>query len=398
MDQVALGLVDEGADDKRRPNFAVYSTLAPAKRAYEKAQKHSTHQGRHTGTPMARATTTDAEHGPINSEFGDAPDEVDSGSDYGDPLSLVSRTAWAWAELLVEVNTPNKTPSPCGTRSLDDLEHQLAESQIIHHIREVFSRQHRIFVFIIDVCGPTARLCLFDRAGAVISALFDYVDHPATLATFLYRFAKMSREQRGHDPTSTLATDAEETHFQTLWKTVSSDPDSAITRGLKKAATPGWPVYALDIFSLWSERDLFLDAETTKELTHHRCLVGRPSYVGVPMCGKGTRCFVAWSDAEQSALFIKDSWQVMSEDAPTEFDNYQLLYRNLGTDVYKFYPTVRAGGDVAYQPLQNTGDPALSEHPSQGGRYYATARSAPQETCSLRDALHLATPTRDILG
>ncbi|KAL1948275.1 hypothetical protein VTO73DRAFT_12350 [Trametes versicolor] len=298
VDQVALGLVDKGADDKRRPNFAVYSTLAPAKRAYEKAQEHSTHQGRHTGTPKARATTTDAEHGPINLEFDDAPDEVDSGSDYGDPLSLVSRTAWAWAELLVEVNTPNKTSSPCGTRSLDDLEHQLAEGQIIHHIREVFSRQHRIFVFIIDVCGPTARLCLFDRAGAIISVLFDYVDDPATLATFLYRFTKMSREQRGYDPTATLATDAEDGHFRTLWKTVSSDPDSAITYGLKKAATPGWPVYALDIFSPWSERDTFLDVQATRAPTHHRCLVGRPAYVGASMCGKGTRCFVAWSNAE----------------------------------------------------------------------------------------------------
>ncbi|KAL1948276.1 hypothetical protein VTO73DRAFT_12351 [Trametes versicolor] len=84
----------------------------------------------------------------------------------------------------------------------------------------------------------------------------------------------------------------------------------------------------------------------------------------------------------------------MSEDAPSEFDSYQLLYRSLGTDVYKFYPTVRAGGDVLHQSLQNTGDPAISEHPSQGGRYYATAQPAPQDTCSHREALHLATPRR----
>ncbi|KJA18889.1 hypothetical protein HYPSUDRAFT_44723 [Hypholoma sublateritium FD-334 SS-4] len=61
----------------------------------------------------------------------------------------------------------------------------------------------------VNLCGETACFIFWDRAGAVISAQFNYVEEPH-LIIFFYRFSRISPEAQGIDTTTMETTKKEE--------------------------------------------------------------------------------------------------------------------------------------------------------------------------------------------
>ncbi|KAI0669506.1 hypothetical protein C8Q78DRAFT_1094286 [Trametes maxima] len=225
----------------------------------------------------------------------------------------------------------------------------------------MFNHQHRTHAFVLHIVHDTARIVYLERAAAVCSRAFNYVKDPITLATFFYRFSKMSREDRGHDPTVSLASEGEEALFRELPRTYPSTAaglDNPVPISmLEHAVTRGWPIYAMNIYAQWT------DAKSTSKslrddlpFVSHRCLVGRPDYMSRSLTGRGTRGFVAYDLTETRVVYVKDSWRAVSENIHSEYDIYQRLYRKIIPGILddsRIYLTVRSGGDVRGPPERN---------------------------------------------
>ncbi|KAG5633313.1 hypothetical protein H0H81_008887, partial [Sphagnurus paluster] len=65
--------------------------------------------------------------------------------------------------------------------------------QLVRYATEWFKRQHRHFGFTIFICGTFARFIRWDRAGAIVSARFDYRTDSRPLIAFLWRFSNSDR-------------------------------------------------------------------------------------------------------------------------------------------------------------------------------------------------------------
>ncbi|KAI0645047.1 hypothetical protein C8Q79DRAFT_927309 [Trametes meyenii] len=272
--------------------------------------------------------------------------------------SLAARMSWAFAELVIDVECLNR---PNSVYTNDRRLTGLARSKMIHYGAEMFNHQHRTHAFILHIVHDTARIVYLDRAAAVYSRAFNYVEDPTTLATFLYRFTKMSPEDRGHDPTVSLASKREHILFRKIPKTY---PSSAAAREnpvpfsmLKRAGANGWPVYAMNIYAQWTDTGSTLRSlPDDLPFISHRCLVGRPHYMSGYLTGKGTRGFVAYDLTEKKVVYIKDSWRAVSRNIHSEYDVYRRLYDRIEPEVLDctfMYLTVRAGGDVCGPPLES---------------------------------------------
>ncbi|KAI0329758.1 hypothetical protein GY45DRAFT_1304104 [Cubamyces sp. BRFM 1775] len=235
----------------------------------------------------------------------------------------------------------------------------------MQYARECFNHQHRLFLFMISIDGRLARFIRADRSEHLISAAFDYLRNPTPLWCFIYAFSKMQAWQRGHDPTASLATIAEADLFRNLSRIhPEAGQNAALRQRLEHAATPGCPIYALNIYAKWSHPDEFLDTDVITSYTVHRLLVGRPAYTSNILGGKGTKGFVAYDLADRVAVWIKDSWRPVLAHAPPEFEIYQTIVsasRPAG-HIDRCFLTLRAGADVDYPPdLRFTGDTGESQ-------------------------------------
>ncbi|CAL1708966.1 unnamed protein product [Somion occarium] len=104
-----------------------------------------------------------------------------------------------------EGNTLNNT--------IEKREGQSSETcgQMISYAAALLSRQHRTFAFSIVLCGQYARFLRWDHAGCTVSDKFDYVEEPDILLEFFWCYARLTREERGFDPTVVPASAAEAT-------------------------------------------------------------------------------------------------------------------------------------------------------------------------------------------
>lgn len=62
-----------------------------------------------------------------------------------------------------------------------------------------FNSQFRIFAFSVIVVEDHARFVRWDRAGAIVSTCFNYLERSDLLANFFWRFSHLSHEERGYD-------------------------------------------------------------------------------------------------------------------------------------------------------------------------------------------------------
>ncbi|KAI0772984.1 hypothetical protein BD413DRAFT_612452 [Trametes elegans] len=389
-DDTAPGDDEHGDRNALRPDLIIYPNVEEALQAsgaLSNADKEGT-----IPTPANAPGTPQSE--PPN-EVGDV--------DMGDQENLVApnpaspptnpkaRVSWAWAELVVVVsNGSNVAPfsvdfSAREPLQAEGMDRSQSRGQLAEYAKQLFNRQHREYVLMLSIYHDYARLLRFDRNGAIVSKPFQYtgpefkfqpVDPEAEepispaakkparadedyLGMFLYCFARMSAEARGHDPTVTPASKEEVEIFNQLHAgaTTQFGAGSAIAEGIKLAGTPGWRLYKMDIHAPWSKKGTFLNTSQVTESTLHHCLVGRPATTEASMASQGTRGFVAYDLEEKSVVFIKDSWRALVKGRLSEFNIYQLLVQRLGSDaINNGFLTLRAGGDV----FVNTGEAGTS--------------------------------------
>ena len=240
--------------------------------------------------------------------------------------------------------------------SLDGDERPLEESVI-----GVFSCQHRLFVFMILFVEDKARLIHFDRTGASMTPEFDYTHRPEVIGKFLYRLSR-NRASMGHDPTATRANEADAELFRKLHTRYHAA--SAVGRGLRDAATEGWPVYKLCIEGRFSPTGSAA-VLPNNPVSRQEFLIGKPTSTSRSLCGRGTKTFVAYDIATKKVVVIKDSWRPNSTNYRSEYDTY-LLLNNAEIRAGKPFliPTLLGGGDVIWnRATQETRPPDRESNP-----------------------------------
>ncbi len=260
---------------------------------------------------------------------------------------LDARVCWAWLELLIEVKwdpkaapfssryTPRSPFLPTGR------ERCLSRGQLAEYAAELFNRQHRQFLFAIHFMCDRARFLRFDRSGAVVSEEFDYVAHPEVIGAFLFRLSRMSRAERGHDPTATTASEKEATMFKALHTRFHADSTAA--RGLRCAVAEGWPIVKITMDAPFSPDRAPVRRGTTP--TQRQFLVGKPASQSPSLMGKGAKGFVAYDLTAEAVVFIKDCWRLDSRDVQSEYETYLQLREKTTGELY--VPTLLGGGDVS---------------------------------------------------
>ncbi|KAF8062456.1 hypothetical protein FPV67DRAFT_1630722 [Lyophyllum atratum] len=213
---------------------------------------------------------------------------------------------------------PFTDPSPTDDR----LNHQFeawakyrseARSQLIHYATEWFSRQHRRFAFTVFICDPYVRFIRWDRAGAIVSAKFDYRKNSQPLIDFLWRFTHHDDAGRGRDPTVVPATphqaDLARLHLSE-WEPKQERPFVVF----KVTGVDGTPRE----FIAWNS------------MSHSGSLTGR--------C---TRAYPVYEEATRKRYFLKDTWR--AHDLAKEAD----ILRELQEARVQYIPPYVCGGDLS---------------------------------------------------
>ena len=186
-----------------------------------------------------------------------------------------------------------------------------------------------------------ARFIRWDRAGAVVTARFDYVANPQQLADFFWCFAHMDDVQRGLDPTVCPATKKEATRFrdaaQKFVRDMNMPKDPRIpSRGRKLPhaeltldQASGYPVWKVNVNNNVTGKSASL-------------AVGRPFAGHSDVLGRGTRGYIAYDLSADRLLFLKDTWRHDNLDIEPEFETFQQLHEHHVPHI----PAVYYGGDV----------------------------------------------------
>ncbi|EPS97532.1 hypothetical protein FOMPIDRAFT_1128353, partial [Fomitopsis schrenkii] len=225
--------------------------------------------------------------------------------------------------------------------------------QLKQHASEVMRRGSRLCVFTVFVCRDFAWLLRWDRAGVVVSDAFNLLEQPRVLVNFLYRFARMTDEQRGFDPTVTLASEEEA-------QLLHSIPESGIETRWQKMAyantrQKGWPVYTITIpeDDFISPSRLTSDPTSTKAKdrsepssggTRRKLIIGKAHFTSESITGRGTKCYLAYDVTDHRVFFCKEYWRVDLPTSHAEGDVYVDLHQH-GVECI---PTPIAAGDARY--------------------------------------------------
>ncbi|KAF8072159.1 hypothetical protein FPV67DRAFT_1667596 [Lyophyllum atratum] len=87
---------------------------------------------------------------------------------------------------------------------------------LLDYATEWFSRQHRCFGFTVFMGDPDIRFIRWDRAGAIVSAKFNYRENCQPLIDFLWRFTNLDRAGRGWMGSNSAPREAERVVVFTL--------------------------------------------------------------------------------------------------------------------------------------------------------------------------------------
>ncbi|KZT19813.1 hypothetical protein NEOLEDRAFT_1141577 [Neolentinus lepideus HHB14362 ss-1] len=171
-----------------------------------------------------------------------------------------------------------------------------ARGQLVDYANFQWEYQHRAFLFQVIIFKNYARLLRYDRSGVIVSARFKYQETPY-LAQFLSRFSAMSGDQRGKDPTVSIATSEE----IALAKSILPQECIDETRPMLKVTIS--------------------DESGTKAV-----IVSKHKFRSHATTGRATRCYVAADIQTGKAVFLKDSWRYLVDGMDQEGVIYRLLH------------------------------------------------------------------------
>ncbi|KAI0712051.1 hypothetical protein C8Q76DRAFT_796939 [Earliella scabrosa] len=247
------------------------------------------------------------------------PDNLDTVLS-SDPLS---RKEFGYAELFVEV-TGDPTQDffvdpPPDTSSAT---HEFATSsddpafvafvdralgQHISYVAEIFARQSRVCVFTVALFGSRARLFRWDRTGCIVSTSFDIRAQPELLCDFFWRFARADDAARGHDPTTQMASPAEEVLFRCCIRAHVQSQLGVEEIDLEQALSAHYePNHVFSFYVL--QQGAIANLGSIR-----RYLASRPVISPTYLAGKGTRGFWAVDALTHRVVFLKDTWRPISE-------------------------------------------------------------------------------------
>ncbi|KAJ2992450.1 hypothetical protein NUW54_g7931 [Trametes sanguinea] len=239
-----------------------------------------------------------------------------------------SRVEFAYAELFVQVASDPATdifidPIDTGTthdflRNIED-EESLEEAEQTYGLHaayatEIFARQHRLFLFSVSLHGSFARFFRWDRAGCLVSEVFDIRQQPELFTDFLWRFSQLPDAKRGLDTTIPPASSDQEALFRDAIREHVRLQLELEGDELEKAVSAHYLPGHVTVLPVTSRHS------STSEATVHRFIVSRPVVSPLSLTGRGTRGFWAVQATTGRVVFLKDCW--------------------------RFYPTVELEGDV----------------------------------------------------
>ncbi|KAH9889432.1 hypothetical protein C8Q73DRAFT_654349 [Cubamyces lactineus] len=257
-------------------------------------------------------------------------------------------TRWSFIELSIECKTKDVQHDPFDEAKdvpepVSDIRRSIL-GRIMTYSILVFGNQHRTHHYTLMILGNSARIIRWDRSGVVATKKFKYVQNPLMLAQFLWRFARMTPAERGHDTTA-----------------VRVLPGSAVYKIMQACktapkATSGKPVIgdharqlfveSLDDNQCWRIR---VDDE---EKGPQYFLVGKPHFQASGLAGRGTRTYVALDVTHRTRrtfAYLKDAWRVAHLKIDQEGKILQELNSADKGGPVSNVPTLRCHGDVEDQ-------------------------------------------------
>lgn len=226
------------------------------------------------------------------------------------------------------------------------------------YAQEINMAQPRLHQFSLMVLGHNARFMLWDQGGVAVSKLFNYRTNSYLMVKFLWRFARMTKAERGYDPNVRRLTPAEadlETLARTKlseWNSRSKDDDKIypvwhITvpapppqPSSDNPSRPSPPIEA----SISTQSSVF-GPEPPPPMYEHgtEFLACYPVSERDHILGRGTRAYPAVSVKSKKIVFLKESWRDIGTEPEAE------IIAMLNAKKVPFAPTLIAGGDTGFQ-------------------------------------------------
>ncbi|KAH9889423.1 hypothetical protein C8Q73DRAFT_158328 [Cubamyces lactineus] len=260
-------------------------------------------------------------------------------------------TGWGYIELSIECKMMSGAQQdPFDEDKEDDPEPTAGTrrsilGQIMTYSILVFDNQHRTHHYTLMILGDSARIIRWDRSGVVATKKFNYVKNPLMLARFLWRFARMTPAERGHDTTAVRVLPGS-VEYKLMDEYASKIPK----------ATPGQPYVGDHARQLFAKS--LVDAPRWKlrvddaEKGPQYFLVGKADFKAPGLAGRGTRTYVALDinhRTRRTFAYLKDAWRVAHLNIDQEGEILKELNSADKGGPVDFVPTLRCHGDVEAQ-------------------------------------------------
>ncbi|KAI0325236.1 hypothetical protein GY45DRAFT_1211529, partial [Cubamyces sp. BRFM 1775] len=241
----------------------------------------------------------------------------------------------------------------------DTAQGAIALGQFAEYQHNVFTHQHRCFLYAIYVRKRGARMIYSDRTGTRMSEEFDWTDDNSFLHRFVWKLAHMSLEQLGYDPTAELATDSQCRPLEDAKGDNTLPPH--VVKAVDNAFDGQYPIYKLRITvsepfpdeAFPAKDPVILPPSMSEPLSpttpleqqakEQNFLVARPHFHTDALVGRCTKCYIAYDIAGRRFCFLKDYWRplVVNRSRPEH-----LVYNRLHSVGTPCIPTLVCGGDV----------------------------------------------------
>ncbi|KAH9933081.1 hypothetical protein B0H21DRAFT_835803 [Amylocystis lapponica] len=261
----------------------------------------------------------------------------------------MARISWNWLCIPFKFKRgDNNVPFESGH---SDAKKFLKETQDNETAQDVKTAQEQM-------ADPHARLMRWDRAGAVVTESFNYVECPDKMRTFIYRLGKMNNRQRGYDPTVSLASADDADEMKTCGGDLSK-LSSTRRKYLAEATKVGWPIYEIK----FHPEDFEDDAAVAR--TRYSFLVGRPQSALRSPYSRATKGYVAY-DIDTKKL--------------------RKTYQRLHAKGIRFIATLICAGDVGV-PAQQMRTHVFASEIGQVGRPLEDYEHSYEMVTVMQDAL-----------
>ncbi|KAI1783006.1 hypothetical protein LXA43DRAFT_1135917 [Ganoderma leucocontextum] len=261
---------------------------------------------------------------------------------------------------------------------------RLSESML-----EVLTEQHRLFAYSFYVKWKWVRMLYVDRAGVLVSELFDWTETTSLLHDFVWKVGHLTPEQLGYDPTALVASGSDVEKLRSKMEdaslpaevqqyvrnaflckdmqppeTTATNPGGSTTGETERLlGDRDFAIYRLTVPSSDPPPDeVFTDAPPPQrgpstspspsraKPVERAFLVGCPHVVVESRIGR-MRGYIAFDLQEESFCFLKDSWRPL---VPGQTRPEHWVYERLRQHNVPGIATLVCGGDVGGPGAQIT--------------------------------------------